>query len=1139
VARRIAGPYHHHCEGEADRSGGRRPRRGAIQAAGAEAPPRSGPESVTRSTATILFTDLVGSTELRGRLGEEVTEDLRRRHDRLLTEAVEAHSGRVVKGLGDGIMATFAGASDAVRAAVEIQQAIDRLNRSGKVPVPLSVRVGLSAGDVTFEDDDVHGAPVIEASRLCGTALGDEILASEVVRWLGGAQGSPSLTPVGSLELKGLAAPVPAVRVEWEPTPVSEIPMPPLLTDVGRIFVGRDAELERLTQFWKEAAAGERRVALLAGEPGVGKTRLAAEVAIRVHEEGGVVLAGRCDEGLGVPYQPFVEALRHFVDHTPPAELRERLGRYGGELTRLMPEVAERVPELPAPLQSDPETERFRLFDAVAAWLTAASAEDPLLLVVDDLQWAAKPSLLLLRHVVRSPEPGRVFVVGTYRDTELTYDHPLVDVLADLRRREGVERVSLSGLDSVGVAAFVEQAAGRALGEEDLALARAIHDETEGNPFFVREVLRHLAETGAIKREEGRWGTSLSVAEVGIPEGIREVIGRRLARLSGETNRALRLASVAGTDFEVSIIGRAGDMDEDDVLVTLEEAAAARLVIEEPGGGRYRFAHALVRDTLYEALSATRRSTLHRRIGEAIEAIHAAALDDHLPALAHHWGRASAVAAATPKAVDYAARAGHRALAQLAHDEAVAYYRQALERLTATEGPVDEDARLELVVSLGEAEHRAGDPAQRETLLRAAELARRRGNAPALARAALAGTRGILPTSVGWVDQEKVAVLEAAVEAVGEGDPAARSRLLATLGVELVFGTDWRRCLPLSDEALSLARSLGDPETLARVLMARNFPTCAPGLLQERLANTAELLEVVKQVADPALVAEAHLFRSRTAFEAGQVAEADRCITVADELSAGVGQPALRWRVRYIQGARAVAAGRCADAERLLVESRELGRLTGQPDADLLFARQQVCLRLAQYRVDTKTLTNMEALGTVPLDDSASARLACELGRREQATAALEHFAATPLRTDLYWLPAMLNWAAVASGLGLAGPAAVIERELRPYADLPVAMTALPMLSVAHHLGLLSFTLGHLQTAEEDFLAAEAIHERIGAPAWLAASRLERARVLIARQQSGDAERALDLAGQALATARQLGLGGLERQAVTLLQECP
>jgi hypothetical protein len=217
---------------------------------------------------------------------------------------VEANTGRVVKGLGDGIMATFAGALDAVAAAVAIQQGIDRFNRSGKSSMPLSVRVGLSAGDVASEGDDVHGTPVIEAARLCVAAAGGEILASEMVRWLARAGATQVFTSVGNLELKGLADPVPAVRVEWQPAAVSTIPMPALLTELGRIFVGRDAELDRLGQLWKEAAAGERRVALLAGEPGVGKTRLAAELASQAYEQGATVLAGRCDEDLGVPDQP-------------------------------------------------------------------------------------------------------------------------------------------------------------------------------------------------------------------------------------------------------------------------------------------------------------------------------------------------------------------------------------------------------------------------------------------------------------------------------------------------------------------------------------------------------------------------------------------------------------------------------------------------------------------------------------------------------------------------------------------------------------------------------------------------------------------------------------------------------------------
>ncbi|MCA1847051.1 MAG: AAA family ATPase, partial [Actinobacteria bacterium] len=428
-------------------------------------------------------------------------------------------------------------------------------------------------------DDDVHGTPVIEASRLCAAAGGDQILLSEIVRLLGPLADEDVLDR-GQLELKGLQKPVPAWQLRWEPAAVSTIPMPALLTDIGRIFVGRAAELERLRQLWKEVVAGERRVALLAGEPGVGKTRLAAELAIRVHEEGGTVLAGRCDEDLGVPYQPFVEALRHFVDHTPGPELTERLGRYGGELVRLVPEVADRVDGLAPPLQSDPEMERYRLFDAVAAWLCAASSEHPALLVLDDLQWAAKPTLLLLRHVFRAAEVTHLLIVGTYRDTELTYDHPLVEVVADLRREAGFNRLPIAGLDDLAVTAMVEQVAGQALDPEGFALARTIFQETEGNPFFVREVLRHLAETDAIERRGTEWATRRPSDQIAIPEGVRDVVGRRLSRLSPLTNHALRVAAVVGAEFDVALVQAAGPVTEEDLLAALDEAVQARLVGE-------------------------------------------------------------------------------------------------------------------------------------------------------------------------------------------------------------------------------------------------------------------------------------------------------------------------------------------------------------------------------------------------------------------------------------------------------------------------------------------------------------------------------------------------------------------------------
>ena len=409
--------------------------------------------------------------------------------------------------------------------------------------------------------------------------------------------------------------------------------LPSLLTGTPRVFVGRDRELERLGQLWKEASAGELRVAFLAGEPGVGKTRLAAQLAGQVHGEDATVLAGTCGEDLGVPYQPFVEALRHFIDHSAADQLTSCLGRYPGELVRLAPELADRLPGLSPPLSSDPETERYRLFDAVAGWLAGASRDRPVLLVLDDLQWAAKPTLLLLRHVARSAEPMRLLVVGTYRDTEIGRDHPLGGTLADMRQVTGFGRLSLSGFDRAGMLAFLEEAADHNLDEEGAPnLAAAIHEETEGNPFFVVEVVRHLTETGVIDRRDGRWITTLPVENLGIPEGVRDVVGRRLSRLSEEANRVLGLAAVIGLEFDLAVLGHAAGLDEDALASVVDEAMAARLVTDVPGSGaRCRFSHALVRDALYGEFSGARRVALHRRVAEAIEDVYRGRLRTTFP----------------------------------------------------------------------------------------------------------------------------------------------------------------------------------------------------------------------------------------------------------------------------------------------------------------------------------------------------------------------------------------------------------------------------------------------------------------------------------------------------------------------------
>ena len=1085
-----------------------------------------------RSTAIVLFTDLVGSTELRSRLGEDAAEALREQHDALVTGAVEASRGTVVKNLGDGFMATFAGASDAVGAAVAIQQAIERRNRSSSTA--LGVRIGISAGDVVIDKGDCFGTPVIEASRLCGAAQGGQILASEIVRWMA-RSGGTSFAPVGALELKGLAEPVPTVEVGWAPVPQSPVPLPTFLTDIGRIFVGRDGELDRLGQLWKEAVAGELQVAFLAGEPGVGKTRLAAELAGRLHEEGATVLAGRCDEDLGVPYQPFVEGLRHFVDHAD--ELLDRLGRYAGELARLVPELSERIPGLVAPIRSDPEMERYRLFDAVAAWLTATSAEEPVLLVLDDLQWAAKPTLMLLRHVVTAAGGGRVLVLGTYRDTELTHDHPLLELVPDLRRQGRLERLSVSGLDDVGVAALVEQASGRALDEAGLALARAVYEETEGNPFFVREVLRHLAETGAVEQHEGIWTTRLPVDQLGIPEGVRDVVGRRLARLSGETNQALRVAAVVGPEFELGVVQAAGDMSEEALLAAIEEAAEAR-VLTEVSATRYRFAHALVRATLYESLTAARQVMLHRKTAEAIETIHEAALDDYVPALAHHWAKASAPVTDTTRAVEYARRAGDQALAQFAHDEAAKYYASGLDLLGVGGAEPADPRRLELLLGQGEAQRRAGDPGYRDTLLEAAELAQRRRDVKALARAALANTQGHIWTAVFAVDAERIEVLEAAIAAIGEDDPPVRARLLATLGLELAWEPDASHRLGLSGEALAIARTLDDPATLAHVLLARDYTSTGPDTAAERLAATTELLAIAEQTGDPVVTSRALSLRFKAAMELADVAEAERSLARNQALVAELGQPLLTWATLHHHASLRIF--HCdGDAEVAITAAHEFGEMIGQHP--IFWMTHWTALRLNQDRVaETLEWWRVAAERTQSqMMKALAADWTAQTGEMPAAAEVFDELAAMGFDhppNNAAWIVFFTECAWLCARLGRVECVPRLRSALEPFADQLVlgAFAAWIGGPVAFFLGMLATAVGDWSEAEAHFAAAAATQARIGAPAWLAHTHVEWARMLLARADPGDHERAHDLLRQAVAIVSDRDVPRIEHDAAEL-----
>jgi class 3 adenylate cyclase/tetratricopeptide (TPR) repeat protein len=619
---------------------------------------------MSSSPVTLLFTDLLNATELLQRGGDEQSQRIFRAHHRLLKRYAATHGGQEVKWLGDGLMTVFASPMDAVRCAVAMQQEARRRAAGER----LAIRVGLNVGDALRDESDYFGTPVVVARGLCAHALAGQILCSTLVPSLLTGQQIVTFRDCGLLPLKGVAVPASTCEVLYQQDqPTALLTHPP--------FVGRAVELARLTARLRDVRAGIGGLVMLVGEPGIGKTRTLEECAETARNDGAVVLWGRCYEGEATrPYGPFVEALTDHARTATADALRADLGFGAAPLARLVPAVRERLIDVPEPVALQPDEERMRLLDAMAQLLIVLSSRAPVVLVLDDLQWADAATVAMLRHVARFAARNRVLLLGAYRDADVTPPQPLADALGALPRETNYEQVTLVGLDRTEVEQLLEAVADQTV---SAAFVAAITAETSGNPFFIREVLLHLVEEQKIVHHEGHWTSSLTVDHLGIPQGVRQVIQRRLARLSEAAKSLLRAAAGFSGSFRLDLAAGVAGLQEADALDALDEGLAAQLLRATSDAESFDFTHALVRHTLYAELISSRQVRLHRQIAETIEQVCGDRAVDHAGEIARHYHQSASLPGAEC-GVAYSLVAAQRAEEGAAFAEAAEYLHIAL-----------------------------------------------------------------------------------------------------------------------------------------------------------------------------------------------------------------------------------------------------------------------------------------------------------------------------------------------------------------------------------------------------------------------------------------------------------------------------
>jgi DNA-binding winged helix-turn-helix (wHTH) protein/tetratricopeptide (TPR) repeat protein len=881
------------------------------------------------------------------------------------------------------------------------------------------------------------------------------------------------------------------------------------------VLVGREPEVERLSQAMDAARhGGGGRVCFISGEPGIGKTRLAEEMANRAVRSGWRVLSAWCHDGEGAPsYWPWIQLLRAHIAETKPAELRSHLGPGLEVIGESIPELRHVLGVVRDAAGSPREEARFYLFDAITRLFMAAARRKPLLLLLDDLHTCDAPSLRLLAFLCREGVRAPLLVLGTHRSSDMDMSELFREVLGEIERHGHCERIPLSGLSRGAVGSLVAATNPRV--EVDACWVDRVHRRTAGNPFFVRELVRS-AEASAGEH-----------TDAGIPPAVRDVIASRVARLSSPCREVLRTASIVATEWPVGLVHGISGLSQESFADALDEGLACGVIRSTDSGAGAAFSHALIRETLYADIPTTQRQRMHRSASEWLEA-HG---PGDLAGVAYHAGACAALDGGR-KAREYSIRAADAAMRRLAYEDAAAHYARALALL----GPgADVRTRCELSIALGEAHMSAGAREQAtRTLWAAARLARELESGPLLGRVALGLAPGVLSLEVLPARAELVSLVRHALELCTD-DHELSSRLLARLALALMWTAPAEETQALVERAIELARTCKSPGAEAFAYNARFVVRWSPANLDERLREAPELLACTLRSGDRSLEVVCRVVRFSTMLEAGDVPELGLELEAFDRLADELRQPQAMCYRAIFRGCLAMLEGRYADMTALREETLKIAESVGDVNARHAAGAFEIFLAWEEGRFNDALAVANRGSSDYAAWRHPSMNMLAESGRLDEARALLRNLCPegrVEMRWDLLWLCHIVNACETCNAVGDEEIARPLYAALRPYRDRICVMGYGWGVwgSAERTLGMLATLLGKWEEAEDHFAAALRVNGRLGARAMMARTRYQYAQMLIARGAAGDRMRAKQLIDDARAEAQALGLRDVLRR---------